>query len=259
MKVPVRVPCRAGSAWNSGRVVHREVRREAGEDLPVGTNEHVAHERHVPRIGQDVADAQAVRRVGAAVEVLHEEVGKRVQVRLHVAEERREVLGREGLVDLAPVHVTLGARLPDDELVVGRAAGVRRRDGDERTHVGEAALAAADRRLDELGGDEVPVHRAGRVKILAGETERTFTGSSGRMGVTRGMVSGIAECPSGHRRTRHRALDQRTRSCASMTATAAMLTISCVSAPCSSTCTGWFMPTRIGPMAVAPPSRASSL
>ena len=40
----------------------------------------------------------------------------------------------------------------------------------------------------------------------------------------------------------------------SMTATAAMFTISCTSAPCSRTCTGWRMPMRIGPMAVAPPS-----
>ena len=49
------------------------------------------------------------------------------------------------------------------------------------------------------------------------------------------------------------------RDCASITATAAMFTISCTSAPCSSTWTGWRMPMRIGPIAVAPPSLLRSL
>ena len=49
------------------------------------------------------------------------------------------------------------------------------------------------------------------------------------------------------------------RDCASMTATAAMFTISCTSAPCSNTWTAWRIPMRIGPMAVAPPSLLSSL
>jgi membrane associated rhomboid family serine protease len=48
-------------------------------------------------------------------------------------------------------------------------------------------------------------------------------------------------------------------SCASMTAMAAMFTMSLTSTPRCSTCTGLEMPCRIGPMTSAPPNRQSSL
>ena len=174
------VPRRVG--LELGGVVHHEVRRERGEVLLVGTNEHVADERRVPRVGQDVADAQAVGRVGAAEEVLHEELREPVQVHLHVGEEQGEVRRGHRLVDRAPVHVAFRVRLPDDELVVGRAARMRRGDGHERPQVGQPALTAADCRLDEFGRDVIPVHRPGGREILVGETQNSGSGHRGRTG-----------------------------------------------------------------------------
>ena len=50
MNVPVRVPCFAGSASKLRRVEHREVRIERRQLGGFGADEHVPHERHVPRV-----------------------------------------------------------------------------------------------------------------------------------------------------------------------------------------------------------------
>ena len=59
-------------------------------------------------------------------------------------------------VDVAPPDPILGARLADDELVLGRAARVLAGVDDERPALGEARLAARERVLVELRGRRVP-------------------------------------------------------------------------------------------------------
>ncbi len=175
MKVVVRVPWRAGSAWNSGAWSTVKLGAKSSSRVERGADEHVADERHVPRVGRHVAHREAERRVGAAVEILDEQLVAAVEVGADVAEQGVEVLGGEGLVDLAPIDVPLGGRLADDELVPGRAAGVRGGDGDERAHVGELSFAALDGALDELRRHEVPVHGAAR-----GQAQRLERGAGGR-------------------------------------------------------------------------------
>ena len=59
------------------RMEHREVRLERGSSAALRPDEHVAHERHVPRVRRDVADREAISRIGAAAEVLHEQLALR--------------------------------------------------------------------------------------------------------------------------------------------------------------------------------------
>jgi hypothetical protein len=152
-------------------------------------DEHVPDEARVPRVGQHVAHLELVLGVGAAEQVLHEQLVARGEVRLHVGEQRVEVRLVERLVDLPPVHVGLARRLAHDELVVRRAPGVRGRDGDEGAHVGERALAATDGVLHELRGDEVPVHLARGRDAEGGEGARRV-GGAGRRRLRRGHRGG---------------------------------------------------------------------
>ena len=62
MNVPVRVPCRAGSAWNSGACSTVKFGVERRQLAELGPDEHVPHERHVPRVRRHVAHAQAIAR-----------------------------------------------------------------------------------------------------------------------------------------------------------------------------------------------------
>ena len=152
-----------------GRMQHREVGGEVRERGEFRTHKHVPHERHVPRVGRHVPHAEPVLLVGAAVEILHEEVVAPVEVLLHIRAQQVKVCWRDGLVHLAPVHVGLGGGLLDHELVVWRAARVRLRDGDERAHVGQLALAALDGMLHERGREVIPVHLAGGREPLSFE------------------------------------------------------------------------------------------
>jgi hypothetical protein len=181
-----------------GGVQHGEVGRERRELLGGGADEHVAHEVGVPRVGQHVAHAQPVRRVGAAVQVLHEQLGQRAEVRPHVGEQGVEVRLGHRLVDPAPVHVRLARRLAHDELVVGRAARVRRGHAHERPHVGQDALAAAHGGLHERRGDVVPVHLAGGRDAERGERARVgAVVADERLGGVRALRVGLRD--GGHR------------------------------------------------------------
>ncbi len=140
------------------RVQHGEVGHERGQVAELGSDEHVPHEERVPCVRRDVAHGEAVARIGAGPEVLHEQLWLGGEVGAHVGEQLLVVLGREGAIHIAPPHVVLGSRFFDEELVLGGAAGVGRGDADERSAVGERAFIAADGRLDELGCDEIPMN-----------------------------------------------------------------------------------------------------
>ena len=179
---PCAVPRRIGV--HLGGVQHGEVGREHRELRELGPNEHVPHERHVPRARRDVAHREAIRWIGAAVEVLDEELIALAQIGLHVREERIEVRRLHRPVDRTPVDVTLGLGAPDDELVVGRPSGVRRRDRGERAHLGELALGESYGVLHELRSDEVPVNRSGgaqplSVEACVGHHDLAYAGEAG--------------------------------------------------------------------------------
>src|SRR6476620_1419935 len=101
--------------WSSD-VCSSDLRREGRELLLGGADEHVPHERHVPRAGRDVAHGEAIGRIGAAVEVLHEQLALLAQVRFYVGEQRVEESRLDRPIDGAPVDVALGLGTPDEEL-----------------------------------------------------------------------------------------------------------------------------------------------
>ena len=159
--VPVRVPSVAGIGLEAGHVDDREVGDEGREVLARRPAEQVAREDAGPGgLGVD-AQAAAVRRVRADVHVLR--VQLLVRDVLHEAgAEPVVVLLADLVVDLAPPDLVLAPRLADDELVLGRAAGVLAGADDERALGGDDALAVADRALVELGDGQVGERRCRR-------------------------------------------------------------------------------------------------
>src|SRR5581483_4087866 len=103
-------------------------------------DEHRPREQGVVRPIGDHADGHAVRRVGPGVRVDDVDVA-RVQVRDELRAQPVEVLLVERLVDRPPPDALLRFRLPHDELVLGRAPREAPRVDDERTALGEPALA----------------------------------------------------------------------------------------------------------------------
>src|SRR2546427_10050069 len=222
-----------------GRVQHGPGGREAGEVRGGRAQEHVVDKQGVPRVRRDEPDAQAVLRVGAGEQVPHEQFLPG-EVREHRRLEPCVVIGVERLVQVAPPDLIRRGGLTYDELVVRAASGVWRRHGAERPALGDHALGATYRVLVELGRPEVP---------MDGAVRREARGLQGGGPSPFGRAGGVG----GHARGR------RPCSWASTAAITAMFTISFTSEPRYNTCTGCAMPTRIGPIASAPPTRLSSL
>ena len=117
---------------------------------------HRPRKQAVPRLLRHDADRQPVVGIGPGEAVLDIE---------RLAVERRHRLGVEGVerrsvdgpVYGAPPDVVLGRRLPHQELVVGRASGMRHGDAHERAGLGNGSLIATDRLLVEGCSAEVPV------------------------------------------------------------------------------------------------------
>ena len=102
------------------------------------------------------AGLDAVGRVGAAVEILREQFLS-VRVGDEVVEQQLELLLRELAVVVPPDRV-FGRRIENDELVLGRAAGVGAGVGRKRAARRQHRLAAADRVLIERGLGQVPMN-----------------------------------------------------------------------------------------------------
>ncbi len=134
-----------------------EFRLEALELLGPGPQEHVAGEQVVPGgLGQH-AHADAVRRIGAGPAVAHEQLAA-LGIGQHAIVQGAEALRRDRLVGLAPVDAAPGLGILDEELVVGRAAGMDAGAHDEGAAVAHLAFAAADRFLVERRNRQVPVN-----------------------------------------------------------------------------------------------------
>src|SRR5690606_90446 len=110
--------------------------------------EHVAREQGVPsRLGDDPYPA-AVFRIGADVQVLHEQLALR-RMLARLPPQMVAVLRLDRPVHLAPVDRVAYAGLVDDEAVLRAAAGVWQGRGGERPLADQRALATGDRELHE--------------------------------------------------------------------------------------------------------------
>ena len=112
MNVPVRVPWRAGSASNSGAWSTVKFGSNVGSALASGRMNMFRTNAMCHALGTHVAHRESVLGIGAAVEILDEQVVAGVQVGAHVGEQRLEVFGGDRLVHLAPVDVALRRVLP---------------------------------------------------------------------------------------------------------------------------------------------------
>jgi len=104
------------------QVDDRQIRAEAGE---IGTGrpaQQVADEERVPGILREDAHADAVLRVGAAVQVLHEEIAFS-RLGQEVGVQHRKLRLAQRLI-VVPPDLVLGRGIADRELVLRRAAGV---------------------------------------------------------------------------------------------------------------------------------------
>ena len=152
------MPRRIGA---EGRQVDdRHLRHEAWKIRGSRPDQQVADEQRVPGIFGDDAGLQAVCRVGAADEILHEQVAV-CRMRQEIRVQPLESLRRHRLV-VVPPHRRRGVFVADDELVLGRAAGVAARIGDQGAVGGESRLAPGDRFLVEFGRRKIIAHRARR-------------------------------------------------------------------------------------------------
>ena len=151
MAVPVRVPSVAGSAWNDGTQMIVKFGAKPRSWSAVGSAEQVAREDARPGgLGVDPQRA-AMGRGGADEAVLAVEVPRRGVGDQAGAQAVVVGLG-DRPVDGAPPDLVAARRLVDDELVLGRAAGVLAGPDDERTVGRDEALAVADGVLVQLGG-----------------------------------------------------------------------------------------------------------
>jgi len=157
MTVSDRQPWRAGSA-KARAVEDRPVDREIREFRPRRAAQQVADEERVPRkLGHD-PDPEAVRRISARVEILHEPLSP-PHVGAHGGLEPVEGLGRHGPV-VVPPDGRFGGGAAHDVLVLGRASGMRPGRRDHRAALGQPDLAPRERHFHKRRLGLVAIERA---------------------------------------------------------------------------------------------------
>src|SRR6185437_8667268 len=102
----------------------------------------------------------------SAIQILNEELRLLVEVRLDVRKESGEVRGVHLAIHIAPIDIAVSGRVADQELVLGRAAGVRCGDGSVRSHVGELAFLTPSSCVEELRRHHVEMNSAGGCEAL---------------------------------------------------------------------------------------------
>ena len=120
-------------------------------------NEHVSRKQVVPREFGDDADRETIRRIGAAPGIEHVQVLV-LEVRHHVAMQGVEMRFINWTIDTPPVHVLLGRRFLDRELVLGRPSRVLTGARDEWTVRRENGFAAPEGNFVENRRAQVPVN-----------------------------------------------------------------------------------------------------
>ena len=160
--MPVRVPSVSGSAWNDGHADDREVRREAGAAARPSAGGTGCARRCSPRRSRCRRAASDGGRGAAPMKQSWLYRSLRRGVRDQARAEAVVVRLGDRPVDRAPPDLVAARRLVDDELVLGRAAGVLAGADDERAVGRDEALAVADGVLVQLGGRQVGADVCGR-------------------------------------------------------------------------------------------------
>jgi hypothetical protein len=123
-----------------GRVQDRQLGNEGREILLRRAQEHVTREQAVPRAFGNDAHRHPVLRICADEQVLHVDVAALV-VGQDLTVQVVELFRRRGAIDRPPPDVVAARRLLDQELVLGRAAGVLAGLDDQRAAGGQMTEA----------------------------------------------------------------------------------------------------------------------
>ena len=84
-------------------------------------DEHIVHKQRRPRLFRDHANRNAVPLIGPDGRVLDEDTPS-VQMRLNVLQQGLEMVRRQGLVDVPPIHPVGGGGVFHEETILGRTA-----------------------------------------------------------------------------------------------------------------------------------------
>ena len=139
------------------QVDDRHLGRERRELRAIGTDQELADEQRVPGVFGEHANLDAVFRIGAAEQVLREQL-LAADVGAEIFQQVLEVLFAL-LAVAAPPDDVLGGGVDDGVLVLGRAAGVMPGLGAERTALHDVAFARRDGVLVERRRVQIPVDR----------------------------------------------------------------------------------------------------
>ena len=112
---------------------HGELRLMLCQARRIGAHKHVSRKGAVPCVVRDHTDGQGFRALCTTVQVLHEEGVTCLKEGDDFGPQGREGLKIGGHVDVAPIDVLRGARLVDNEFVVGRATRALSSFGHQRT------------------------------------------------------------------------------------------------------------------------------
>ncbi len=161
-------PVLLGIRGDGRRVQHERVDRHLLELVGRGIDEERLREERMPGARGDDAHADAMRRMCAGERVDDVDVAG-AELRPHLlAKPLERLLGDLG-VHVAPPDPLLGTGLADDELVLGRTAGVDPRVDHERATFGKARVAAGERVGVELGRRRMPVDPPAHVDAVLRE------------------------------------------------------------------------------------------
>lgn len=120
-----------------------QLRQETFQGVTLGTNQQIADEERVPGEFGHYPRWQGVIRVGAADQVLNEKIAA-FRMGQHVLMQHGEMFRRHRLV-VVPPDLAVGIAVADDELVLGRTAGVLTGQRTKCTICCQLRLAATDR------------------------------------------------------------------------------------------------------------------
>ncbi len=133
-----------------------QIGNEARELGAIGPDQQLADEQRVP--GKLAIDARLdpIGRIGAAIEILREQL-LAARMRDEVVEQQLELLLRE-LVVAAPPNGIFGERVDDDEFVLRAAPGMHAGVGGQRPAGGELRFTARDGVFVERGLGQIPMN-----------------------------------------------------------------------------------------------------
>ena len=161
----------SGITFDRRGVEDERLRLEVGELLLARLDEERLRKERMPGAVGDHAEREPVFRIGAR-EGVHDVDVVTLEMTEDLVAQTLEAILVEILVDLAPGDPLLAARLPDDVLVVRRAAGVHAGVDDERPALRKLSIPPLQRVHVEKRGGRMGENAARRLQAMLAQIDR---------------------------------------------------------------------------------------